>query len=308
MWWDIGKNGMEEHFIFNCLFIAIAVTGILLICKKENKNEVRNCYLNLALLTLIGIGTIKILLQISESKQFQRNNFVRIFPPVAVKRENTADLKYNSYYFAGADQHNYLFRQYTAPALVLELDSILKNRQRHYITLTHDESNFAPRQLCVLDSFFYLIDGATPYIFRGKTRDWKAELKMKNTSEFSIAEVIDSTQIVFRALDNKNNENILGTIKFAAGRAPESKYHSELLQKQIDGIFDTDGTMQYNSYLKKIVYIYYYRNEFIVTDKDLNLYYRGNTIARKTIISRNQTPKHKLKYDIGYYYHFCRNN
>ncbi|WP_163409770.1 MauE/DoxX family redox-associated membrane protein [Flavobacterium ajazii] len=100
------KMGWKEHFIFNCLFIALAVTGLLLICKKENKYELRNCYLSLALLALIGIGTIKILLEISENKQFERNNFVRIFPPVSVKRQNTIDLKYNSYYFAGADQHS----------------------------------------------------------------------------------------------------------------------------------------------------------------------------------------------------------
>lgn len=281
------KMGWKEHFIFNCFFIVLAVTGMLLIDKKENKNRVRNSALTLALLTLVGIGTMKILLEISENKQFQRNNFVRIFPPVAVKRENTADLKYNSYYFAGANQHSIYLGNTTAPALVLELDSVLKNRLKHYIKRTLDRPNFESTQLRVLDSSFFLIDGSAPYVFRGNIKDWKAELKMKNTSKFSIAEVIDSTNIVFRALDNKNNENSLGTIKFPADKEPESKYHPELLQKQIDGIFDTDGIMQYNSYLKNFVYVYYYRNEFIVTDKNLNLFYRGNTI--------DTTSKAKLK-------------
>lgn len=54
--------------------------------------------------------------------------------------------------------------------------------------------------------------------------------------------------------------------------------HTELLQKQIDGFFDTDGMMGYSTLSGTFVYVYYYRNEFIVTDSDLNLRFRGNTI------------------------------
>ena len=60
------------------------------------------------------------------------------------------------------------------------------------------------------------------------------------------------------------------------------QYAPTLLQKQIDGFFDTDGMMHYDTQLQKLMYIYYYRNQFIVADKNGNLNYRGNTIDTTT--------------------------
>jgi len=60
------------------------------------------------------------------------------------------------------------------------------------------------------------------------------------------------------------------------------QYAPSLLQKQIDGFFDTDGMMQYDDQLQKFIYVYYYRNQFIVANKNLQLNYRGNTIDTTT--------------------------
>src|SRR5690606_6840343 len=49
-------------------------------------------------------------------------------------------------------------------------------------------------------------------------------------------------------------------------------------KKQIDGVFDTDGMLRYNSHLNRFLYVYYYRNEFITADLQLNLDYHGRTI------------------------------
>lgn len=55
------------------------------------------------------------------------------------------------------------------------------------------------------------------------------------------------------------------------------------LEKQLDGIFDTEGTLQYSKELKLFVYTYYYRNQFIVADSLLNVKFRGNTIDTTTM-------------------------
>lgn len=70
------------------------------------------------------------------------------------------------------------------------------------------------------------------------------------------------------------------------------KYAPLLLQKQFDGIFDTDGSFHFNSQLNKIVYVYLYRNQYIVSSPDLTLDYRGNTIDT---VSRAQIKLAKLK-------------
>ncbi len=50
----------------------------------------------------------------------------------------------------------------------------------------------------------------------------------------------------------------------------------------MDGIFDTDGTMQCSAALKKLVYTYYYRNEYIIMSENFTVEHRGNTIDTTT--------------------------
>ena len=276
------KMGWKEHFIFNCFYILMSIVGIFLLPAKENRKQLLLMYSLLITLAIIGVGTLEILLKISENKRFQRNNFVRIFPPIAVKKETIYDLKYNSYYFAGSDKQRVYLGNTTAPLLVLELDSVLAQSKKHYITLLHDIVKLEAVNLRITNNKFYLIDGSVPFVFGGNTTDWRAHLKMKNASRFSIAEVIDSTKVVFRKLSDKNNENVLGTINFSDSSKIKLQYHPVLLQKQIDGVFDTDGAMNYSDNLKRLVYVYYYRNEFIVCDDNLNLKYRGKTIDTTT--------------------------
>lgn len=51
-----------------------------------------------------------------------------------------------------------------------------------------------------------------------------------------------------------------------------------ILEKQLDGLFCVDGMLHYNSALKQLIYVYYYRNEFICMDTALQVVYRGRTI------------------------------
>lgn len=110
---------------------------------------------------------------------------------------------------------------------------------------------------------------------KGKIKDWKAN---KNFSKafFSLAAPMDSVTFAIRARDSKTNENILGILKI--GDSSSVELSKNLLVKQIDGVFDTDGTLLYNKQLKKIVYTYFYRNEYIVIDNKLKLDYTGKTI------------------------------
>src|SRR5690606_17238824 len=63
-----------------------------------------------------------------------------------------------------------------------------------------------------------------------------------------------------------------------------------------------DGQLLYDSIFGKIIYVYYYRNQFVVFHKNLNLDYVGNTIdtiskAQLDIIHNTNTNENKLKGD-----------
>ncbi|SEA25435.1 hypothetical protein SAMN05443667_1033 [Flavobacterium gillisiae] len=163
--------------------------------------------------------------------------------------------------------------------------------------ISDDNFPFRSVQIKVLPPYFYVLDGTVPIIFKGRTSDWKAYPLQKGYSYFSKAEPINSNTILFRAQQQKTGENILGVFKL--GDTVLTSYAPTLLEKQIDGFFDTDGTLQYSNQLKKMVYVYRYRNQFIVTNDALQLNYRGNTIdttkkAHLKIMYNNKSGDRKL--------------
>ena len=54
--------------------------------------------------------------------------------------------------------------------------------------------------------------------------------------------------------------------------------YPDILTKQIDGLFCTDGILNYDPGTRQLVYTYYYRNEFILLDKNLNVIKTGHTM------------------------------
>jgi hypothetical protein len=52
----------------------------------------------------------------------------------------------------------------------------------------------------------------------------------------------------------------------------------KFFKKQIDGIFCTDGVLHYDKQIPMLVYIYFYRNEFITMDTNMHIISRARTI------------------------------
>lgn len=230
------------------------------------------------LTSLLATGLVWILYISSERIMQKENPFIRSFPPHIVEYEKQIDLKYNSYYFAGNDEGTIYLGNNMAPLHALAIDTSLHHKID--IKILPEKSNFKFRnvQLRVLPPDFYLLDGSVPCIYSGKISDWNARLKLEGSPYFTSAEPMSSDSFVFRSNSIESGENILGTLKL--GNSSEFKLSERLLQKQSggDGIFDTDGTLLYTNESLKIIYLYRYRNQFIVADREMNLIYRGNTI------------------------------
>jgi hypothetical protein len=59
---------------------------------------------------------------------------------------------------------------------------------------------------------------------------------------------------------------------------PFFEFKYGILQKQVDGIFCVEGTLHFNREIGKLVYLYTYRNQFMVMDTNVNLINRYHTI------------------------------
>ncbi|MNR07145.1 hypothetical protein D3C85_1232550 [compost metagenome] len=110
--------------------------------------------------------------------------------------------------------------------------------------------------------------------------DWKAKVVSEKKFYFSEIIFINEKQLAFRTQKPPTGENILGIAN--SNDSLPIKYNPLVLQKQKEGIFDTDGTLQYSTTLRKFIYTYYYRNQYIITDENLVVEHRGNTIDTTT--------------------------
>lgn len=265
------KMSWTEHLIFNIVFVVIAAIAIIL------HSKTRFVYGFLIILFASGIMFVTALFLMSEDIIQHRNNFVRRLPD-QFSKEHDIDLGFNSYYFAGAVNGKVYLGNVTAPLLLTETDSKLKSKKEIVIKLSSINFPFRSLNLQVYSQYFFASDGTVPIIFRGKTGQWKATQIPGIKYAFSNPVFTDSISTAFRT-HKENLESVLATATFTSNRV---KRNPALLQKQIDGRFDTDGVLNYDQYTNQLVYIYYYRNQYIVADSKLNLIHRGNTIDTTT--------------------------
>ncbi|WJS93378.1 hypothetical protein NYQ10_14890 [Flavobacterium johnsoniae] len=276
------KMNWKEHLVFNLFFVLLAVITIMIMPVKKEFNaenrifnfEKKHKYISLLSSIFLAVGIMFLLFIKSESTMKFDNSFIRRFAG-GTEKIYEKNLYYNSFYFAGAVEGKIYLGNRSAPLIATELDTALVIVKYHTIKV-NDTAISKSAQLRINQSGFYLIDGSISSVFRGKMLDWKAKIIRREKLRFTQPQVVDSLNISFRTIDQSTDQSELGSLFL--GYHARVSIQSDLLQKQVDGMFDVDGKLYYDYYSKRHVYIYTYRNEFIVSDSKLNLIYRSNTI------------------------------
>lgn len=271
------KMTWNIHLVFNIVFVLLSVMAIIL--NRQRTKTSSRCYgiaKQVIGTTVISISVVVVLFLSSENIMHHNNPFLRRYPTHAAEFSGSVDLKFNSYYFAGLNTGRIYLGNYTNPSHVVAMNTDLKDRQPIEVSFDPKGISFRAATLSVRNSKFFLQDGSVPALFSGDLKNWTVTKELKGLPYFTRAIPMDSTHVVFRSNNAVNSANVLGI--YNADTLPKISYKRNLLQKQIDGIFDTDGTLLYSEELQKIIYLYYYRNEFIVANKNGSLDYRGNTI------------------------------
>ena len=242
----------------------------------------KSTFIKIATCLIVGIITVSILYGLSDKLTHQQNSFYRYFPPHPAVYDNAIDLKYNSYYFAGVSGDNIYLSSLTAPLHMLKVNPATMDTSHYTIKINdNDPLKFSSStRVNILSPYFYIADGITPRILRGTLGQWTAKRFMYDSAYFNDAKPIGSKSFTLRTISAKTNENILGK---ESNIKPHVLLRDHLLEKQVDGIFCTDGMLHYNKELSKIIYLYHYRNQYMVMDTTLNLLYKGRTIDTNTI-------------------------
>lgn len=237
----------------------------------------RRTTLGIAVSLLLSSAFMFVLFLYSFDFKRQKNDFLRTFPPHAAILIDTFDIKFNSYYFAGAGGTDVYFGNTTNPLHVLELNIMDGRAEGAKIKLVGiDTLIYWSLRLKVIPPNFFLGDGTLPSIFHGRLNEWKGYRNVYDSAYFVEYEPISPSSFALRSLSSITGEHELG--KEQQHLIPHTRVDPSLLERQIDGIFCVDGRLSYDRSLNRVVYTYYYRNQFIVMDSSLNLLFRGKTL------------------------------
>jgi len=227
---------------------------------------------------ILSISLVVVLFLLSENSVHRNNSFVRRYPHHPITKKYDLPIKYNSYYIAGYENEMLYLGNTTAPLHLLKVN--LKTKDTSHIRIKLDKTDFSFRSVEVNlhPPYFFVMDGTMPFIFRGMIGDWKAHLWMKDKAYFSKAIAVDSNKIYISTVSGKTQMTTIGLIEKQDEDDFNVILNSDILEKQIDGIFDVDGIMAVSPNHKELGYIYFYRNQFMLMDSNLKLLKRQHTI------------------------------
>lgn len=237
-----------------------------------------------ALCVVACLALVLILYAFAEKPNSHRNGFIRKLPANPVTLRSSLDLKYPAYYFAGyTDEHIY-FGNYSASLHLLAVNQNLKDTQQLTLRIPPGERYAWKLARLMVDSpAVYMAEGTTPALYRGTLDSLNMSRFLPQSCFFATLKNISGTSFISRSIymDSLGNRRyVLAKIKTDA---PHVKLEKGILKKQVDGIFCTDGTLDYDKQSGKLVYLYHYRNEFVTLDTNLQTIYTGRTLDTNTM-------------------------
>lgn len=293
------KLGWNEHLWFN---IITSVLILLSIFYTDDKPK-RFCLLSVAT-TLVSILTVILLFVSSEHIIKKENPFIRRYLPHGVAEEDTLDLKVNTFYFSGYYKDKVYLGNSKSPLIFISVDSLMQ-REDYTIKIDSTQFKYTYLKLKTVYPYFYLADGSIPIVYKGQLNTTE---KTKQTEIFSFKEAyfndfvaIDSTSIAIKSQSSQDYKNVLGIIN--SQTTPRAFIDTRILQSDSDGVFDTDGSFSYSKENKTLIYTYYYKNQYVLTNSSLTLLNRQNTIdTTKTALitaAKLASGEHKMTTPMG---------
>ena len=309
------KMGWTEHLIFNIGCVFMAGVAIILAYHLPVKLSVldhseddymknywhrrrsrRMLVFKMTTLLVLPSGLMVALFLSSEYIMKKENNFTRRFIMHPIMKRKVFTLENNNFYFAGADNSRVYLGNRKLPQTMVSIDHTFQKKSDLIIHLDQKKLRYKSLRLQIKGQYYYLYDGSVPVILRGIIGNADAKIISLGEAYFSQLAVGDSTDFAIRTQSSTSQEFILGYLQ--AGTHWPLKLHDDILEKQIDGLFDIDGILLTDERAKKFIYVYYYRNQFIVMNNSLEDLKRLKTIdtvmTAKISVTRMSDGRHKM--------------
>jgi hypothetical protein len=121
----------------------------------------------------------------------------------------------------------------------------------------------------------YMYAGNLSYLIKGKLDKKTVDLTALKTPVFVRTAQISPQLLVVRGFDSSNKKQVFKKINCNDGSVEKE---APLISDDKAFGMSTDGTLLYDNATNALVYVEFYKNDFICIDTNLNLIYKGKTI------------------------------
>ncbi|MBL4905766.1 MAG: hypothetical protein JKZ00_07125 [Flavobacteriaceae bacterium] len=268
--------GWTEHLIFNLIFVVLAIVAIILMNPPLKKRKFIPISITLLLSSALVLGVFFY----TDYKNHLPGSFIRVFPPHPISEVKTKiSLAKDQFQFAGITKTYLYLHEKGNPLELLQLnDNLSKTATVRLKIPKNHQLNLSRTEIAINDLGVFITDVTKPILLKGNTSNWKLKAIDLESNYFNSAVVIDTNLLAVTKLIPKKGRllGILNTNTLTTHLNPVA------LEKQVDGFFCTDGFMHYNPELQKLIYTYYYRNEYVIMNKDLRITANYRTIDTTT--------------------------
>lgn len=252
----------EAHLYFNFGFTFLGICAWYL----ESGNKRNN-----ALLLTGTFGMLALVLTLFFSQpqpQILRDeSFTRSYQKGILEEITSQKLAYNSYYIAGVNDSLVYLGNSTGFMHGLVWNYKTGDTTHISLQLPDAPDNFASLpKWQVYGDYFFIGEGVTPSIYRGKVGEWIATEFMAAVPYYSDIIVMDSTEFIIRAMQASTQKNVLATYN---NIEPYVQIY-DVLEQDSGNLFQADGNVVWDAEQEQLSYLYFYKNRIDHWNKDFS--------------------------------------
>ena len=212
-----------------------------------------------------------------------RQDFTRIHRNNFIKQHSVLDLGSDAHYIAGVTDNAIYFGNRTDSLELLVADCELQNVHKVRIRLA-DSVNLRGSSIAIDSPYFSIRAGKVPAIYTGSIGEWSATRTLDSLPFFVNAVSISRNSFAFQMTGNLDGANDNNSIlcKALVG-ASDINANPSVLESKTNEYFSSMGMLRYSKHLHKLIYVYFYNNEYLEIDTALNLAARHNTLDSITL-------------------------
>lgn len=272
--------GWKTHLIFNIITVIIAGLAIIIANRSSTIYTVFP-RVSVRLWLMLGTGILSSCLVIylffsSEYIIKKENNFTRRFLSHPIIQENVLNLGVDSFYFAGISGDTIYLGNKTSPFQILKVDIGLMDKKPVKV-IPEGQFTFKSLSYEVSDNSVFGFDGTVPVIYSGSlSSTGKLRTISYQDAFFSQILVLDSLHFAIRTKEGSGMNNVLGLLGIQA--EPKIQLNKNILSSKSQNHFDTDGKLLFDHKANELYYIFFYRNQILRINRNLNLIDKIKTI------------------------------